>query len=199
MVRIPAEVARDGLYHARMKRLALCLLLAGCAGSPSSSPEERWTGHVVSVRSAAFADGAPMPKKHAARDEGDNVSPLLTWTNAPAGVEEWAVICEDREAGEIHWVIYAILADAKGLPEGVLHDEILTRPMGAKQGDNSWGDTGYMGPRLSKGSGVHKYRFIVYALKKKLDLPEGALAGEVREAMKGLVIGRGEVVGTYER
>ncbi len=179
--------------------LAVCAVavLAGCSSREASTAEERWTGHVVAVRSAAFADGAPMPDKHT--DRGGNVSPLLTWSNAPAGVEEWAVICEDREAGKIHWVIYAIMADAKGLPEGVLHDEILTRPMGAKQGDNSWGDTGYMGPRVSSGSGVHKYRFIVYALKKKLDLPEGANAGEVREAMKGLVIGRGEVVGTYGR
>lgn len=177
---------------------ALAALVAGCSSSSSSAPEERWTGHLVAVRSDAFADGAPMPKKHAARSEGDNVSPMLAWSNAPAGVEEWAVICEERGTGRVHWVIYAIMKDARGLPEGVLHDEILTRPMGAKQGDSDAGGTGYAGPDPGRGE-TQKLRFIVYALKKPVDLPEGANAAELREAMKGLVIGRGEVEGTYTR
>ncbi|KAF0244506.1 MAG: phospholipid-binding protein PBP [Planctomycetota bacterium] len=185
-----------------MKRLAICLLLAGCSGSGSNAPEERWTGHIVSVQSPAFRADTPIPKKHAARDEGENVSPLLTWSNPPDKVEEWALICEERDdsgGSRVHWVIYGIIADAKGLPEGVTHDEELSRPAGARQGDNSWGDTGYGGPKPSKGDPPHKYRFIVYALKKKLDLPPGATAGELREAMKGLVIGRGEIAGTYQR
>ncbi|MEK7468938.1 MAG: YbhB/YbcL family Raf kinase inhibitor-like protein [Planctomycetota bacterium] len=185
-----------------MKRLAVCLLLAGCSGGASNAPEERWTGHIVSVQSAAFKDAAPIPKKHAARGEGDNLSPLLTWSNPPAGVEEWALICEERDFSgdaQVHWVIYGIMKDAKGLPEGVPQEEELARPAGARQGDNSWGDTGYRGPNPSRGDEPHKYRFIVYALKKKLELPAGATAGELREAMKGSVIGRGEVAGTYQR
>jgi hypothetical protein len=182
----------------RIAAFSLLALLAGCSGSATNAPEERWTGHVVLVRSDAFADGAAMPKRHAARDEGQNVSPMLAWSNPPAGVEEWAVICEDREAGKVHWVIYGIMKDARGLQEGVLHDEILTRPMGAKQGDSAFGDTGYAGPNPGKGA-TQKLKFIVYALKKPVDLPEGANAAELREAMKGLVIGRGEIEGTYTR
>ena len=183
--------------------VALAVLSAGCAGRDRSvGPEERWSGHIVTVQSAAFAADAPIPKKHAARDEGDNVSPLITWSNPPPGVEEWAVVCEDRDASGgtwVHWVVYAILKDAKGLPEGLPRDEELSRPAGARQGENSWGDIGYGGPRPPKGDAPHRYRFIVYALKSKIALEPGATLAELREAMKGLVIWRGEIAGTYQR
>lgn len=181
--------------------LAFCaLLLAGCGGG-ASGPEERWTGHIVTVTSPAFEDHAAIPKKHAAKGEGENLSPLLKWSNPPAGTEDWAVICEDRDAPGgtwTHWVIYGLGKEAAGLPEGVPPDRELKWPAGARQGKNSWGDIGYGGPRPPSGS-EHKYRFIVYALNGKLSLEPGLTADELREAMKGKVIGRGELVGTYKR
>lgn len=180
---------------------ASTLLGCGCASS-NGGPEEHWTGHVVTVSSPMFADGAAIPRRHAGKGEGDNVSPLFQWGNPPAGVEEWAVVCEDPDAPGgtwVHWVVYGIPKSAAGMPEAVPADRELKWPAGARQGKNSWGDIGYGGPLPPKGGGAHRYRFIVYALSKKLDLEAGATAGELRAAIKPIAIGRGEVVGTYAR
>jgi phosphatidylethanolamine-binding protein (PEBP) family uncharacterized protein len=40
------------------------------------------------------------------------MSPPLTWRNVPAGTRQFAVVCEDFEAGNpppfVHWIIYNI-------------------------------------------------------------------------------------------
>ena len=183
----------------------ILLALAGCGGGgvKDAGTEERWTGHVVSVKSPAFQADAPIPKRHASRNEGENLSPLLMWSNVPAGVEEFAIVCEDPDAPGgtwVHWVAYGIPKDATGMPEGVPAEQReLDRPVGAKQGKNSFGDIGYGGPLPPKGDPAHRYRFIVYALKVKLPMKAGATAAELREAMHGHVVGRGELVGTYAR
>lgn len=177
----------------------LAFALAGCGGGGSVAPETRWNGHPLGVTSTAFADHAPIPAKCARG--GDNKSPLLQWTNPPAGVEDWAVICEDDDASGgawVHWVVYGLGKEAKGLPEGVPDEKELKWPAGARQGENSWGHTRYDGPDPPGGS-EHRYRFIVYALSAKLTLAPGATAEEVREAVKATTIGRGEVVGTFKR
>ena len=187
--------------------ILVVLSLGGCSGCSSSGrdagTEERWTGHVIWMKSPAFEADKPIPKVHAYKDEGNNVSPLLTWSNPPPGVEEFAVICEDPDAPGgtwVHWVVYNIPKEATGLPEGMPPGKgDLDRPAGAKQGENSFGEIGYGGPIPPKGSGAHRYRFIVYALGLKLPLKAGATAAELREAMHGHVIGRGEIVGTYQR
>lgn len=184
--------------------LAAALAAAGCngGGDRDAAAEERWTGHVLAVTSPAFADHAPIPKQHAYEEEGENVSPLLFWSNVPQGAEQFALVCEDPDAPGgtwVHWVIYGIPKDATGLPEGVPAKKELGRPVGALQGENSWGEVGWGGPLPPKGSGPHRYRFVVYALKLKLELKPGLTAAELREAMHGHVIGRGELVGTYRR
>ena len=68
----------------------------------------------------------------------------------------------------VHWVIYKIPADLKGLPEGVARKPRLKSPAGALQGQNSWPkgqNIGYRGPMPPPGHGVHHYRFTLYALE----------------------------------
>ena len=67
----------------------------------------------------------------------------------------------------MHWVIYKIPPDAKGLPEGVPAKPKLEEPAGALQGKNSWtsGQTiGYRGPLPPPKHGRHRYFFRLYAL-----------------------------------
>jgi Raf kinase inhibitor-like YbhB/YbcL family protein len=92
----------------------------------------------VQVTSTAFENNQRIPKKYTG--EGADVSPPLAWSDLPAGTLELALICNDPDApvGDwVHWVIYKIPAEAKGLPEAVPPDPRLAVPAGALQGKNS--------------------------------------------------------------
>ena len=123
----------------------------------------------------------------------------------PAGTKELAVICEDPDAGNpppfVHWVIYKIPATAKGLPEDIPIEPAHAMPAeiaGAIQGVSGFRRPIYRGPAPPPGK-LHHYHFVVYALDAKLDLKPGLNRAELLEAIKGHVIGQGELVAIYER
>ena len=72
--------------------------------------------HKLIVDSPAMKAGEMMPRDYT--PDGRNVSPPLTWSNVPAGTREFAVVCEDFDAGNpppfVHWVIYKIPGDGQG-------------------------------------------------------------------------------------
>jgi Raf kinase inhibitor-like YbhB/YbcL family protein len=158
----------------------------------------------ITVTSPAFKHGQPLPVDYTA--DGKNISPPLAWSNLPAGTREIAVIHEDPTAPTpqpfVHWVVYKIPAAAKGLPENISADPAVAMPAdltGALQGTSGFRRVGYRGPAPPKPGRVHEYHFIVYALDAPLDLPAGATKAQLLEAMKGHIIGQGEIIGTYER
>ena len=129
---------------------------------------------MLQVTSTAFAEGQPIPKKYTG--EGTDVSPPLAWSGVPATAKELALVCDDPDAPRaepwVHWVIYKIPVDAKGLPEGVSQKAKPKEPAGAVQGKNSWDEgenTGYRGPMPPPGHGVHHYHFKLYALDAPLE------------------------------
>jgi len=154
----------------------------------------------LSIRSTAFADGQPIPKRYT-RD-GDDVSPPLAWCGAPAKTKELALIVDDRDAPDrpwVHWVIYKIPAGTTALPEGAALLEKLSAPPGAVQGNNSWRSLGYRGPHPPEGHGAHHYRFRIYALDRLVDLRPGADKDALTAAMRGHILAKGELIGTYQR
>jgi Raf kinase inhibitor-like YbhB/YbcL family protein len=158
----------------------------------------------VVVTSPAFKHGQPLPVDYTA--DGKNVSPPLAWSGLPAGTREVAVIHEDPTAPTpqpfVHWVIYKIPATAKGLPENISADPATPMPAeltGAVQGISGFRRPGYRGPAPPKPGRVHEYHFIVYALGEPLQVEAGLTKVQLVEAMKGKIIGQGEIVGTYER
>lgn len=79
----------------------------------------------ITLTSTAFDNGAAIPKKHTG--EGDDLSPALSWSNAPEGSQSFAVICHDPDAplvspggtyGFVHWVRYNLPASCSSLAEG---------------------------------------------------------------------------------
>ena len=155
------------------------------------------------VESPVLKHDQIMPKEYT--PDGRNISPPLTWSNVPAGTREFAVILEDPDAGNpppiVHWVIYKIPGTAKGLPENVPIDPAAPMPAeiaGAIQGTNGFRRTVYRGPATPPGK-PHHYHFVVYALDASLDLKAGLTRAQLLEAMKGHIIGQGEIVPLYER
>ncbi len=157
----------------------------------------------MKLTSPAFEHGQPIPKKYTG--EGPDVSPPLRWEGAPAGTRSFAIICDDpdalRVAGKVwdHWLIWNIPAAVTELPEGVAKTDTLPSLGGARQGMNSWPRLGYNGPMPPPGSGVHHYRFKLYALDTVLEVPPKSNRKLLEAAMKGHILAEAELVGTYER
>jgi len=67
------------------------------------------------------------------------------------------------------------------------------------QGATSRGSIGYYGPKPPVGDPPHHYHFQILALDASLDVRPGATRDEVLKAAKGHVIGKGQLVGTYQQ
>jgi Raf kinase inhibitor-like YbhB/YbcL family protein len=158
----------------------------------------------MTVSSSVLKEGQPIPKDYTA--DGKNVSPPISWSGLPAGTKELALICEDPIAPTpqpfVHWVVYKIPATAKGLPEGMPIDDTTQMPAdlaGTIQGLSGFRRPIWRGPAPPKPGVTHQYHFIVYALDAPLDVQPGLNKTQLLEAMKGHIIGQGELVATYTR
>ncbi len=158
------------------------------------------TASSMTIRSAAFRDGAEIPMKHTC--EGADVSPALEWSGVPVGTKGLALVVDDPDAPDpkapkmtwVHWVLYDLPPSVPGLAEAVARDAL---PPGTHQGVNDWKRTGWGGP--CPPIGRHRYFFKLYALDVALgDL--GALTKAKLEAsMKGHIVAECQVMGTYEK
>lgn len=176
-------------------------VLGLAAGAFAQAPQAR-----IAVTSPTLADGQPVPRQHT--PDGRNDSPALAWTGVPAGTRELMVFCEDPDVGNpppfVHWVVYGIPATATGLPEALPIDSSTPMPPSlgkAKQGLSGFRRAIYRGPAPPVGK-PHDYHFVVYALDAPIVQKEGTppmTRAELLEAASGHIIGRGELVATYER
>lgn len=151
----------------------------------------------IIVASAAFAAGSAIPAKYTCM--GPDVSPPITWEKIPEGTKSIALICDDPDAPMgtwVHWVIFNIPPDKKGLPEAVPADPHL--PDGSIQGINDFRRHGYGGPCPPPGK-PHRYFFKVYALDTTLDLGPNSRKSDVEKAMQGHILAQGQLMGTFKR
>jgi hypothetical protein len=151
----------------------------------------------IQLSSTAFDQGGAIPTKHTG--EGEDVSPALSWNNAPDGTRAFAVICHDPDAplvtsqgtyGFVHWVLYNIPGTTTSLEEG--SDQYT-------QGKTDFGKEGYGGPMPPKGHGQHQYYFWVLALSDETELDSGLSMGELLAAVEPQLIGMNRLVGSYQR
>lgn len=150
----------------------------------------------MDISSPGIRDGAVLKKFTC---DGADVSPELVWSAPPAGTKSFALLMIDPDApvGDfVHWVLYDVSADKRGLPEAVPKNTQLAD--GSRQGKNDFGKAGYGGP-CPPGHSPHRYFFTLYALDTKLNLPAGATRKQVEGAIKGHILARGELMGRYHR
>lgn len=157
----------------------------------------------IQVTSSAFSHNTDIPLRFSAY--GDNVSPDLSWANLPAGTQELALILDDPIVDMpqpfVHWVAYNIPATASGLPAAIPIDPVVSTDglQGMINGLNGTRRSGYFGPRPPVDGKVHNYHFRIYALDKKLDLPEGINKEGLLEAMSGHILATGTLTGNYQQ
>jgi Raf kinase inhibitor-like YbhB/YbcL family protein len=153
----------------------------------------------LAVSSSAFGQNAEIPSKYTC--EGQDASPPLSWSGAPATTKSFAVIVDDPDAPDpaapkmtyVHWVLYDIPASVTSLDENVAKQ----LPGGAQQGMNDGKRTGYGGP--CPPIGRHRYFFKVYALDTTLGDIGAPSKSTLESAMKGHIVAQGELVGTYQK
>ena len=131
------------------------------------------------LTSTTFKDGQLMPRKVSnstasnANCVGENVSPQLSWSNAPEGTKSFAILMEDPEgrggAGVHHMVIYGIPTSVTSFAEGEL-SKASDKYVGGK---STQGVGYYSGPCTPAGA-PHHYTFVVVATDfDTKELPEG--------------------------
>jgi len=152
------------------------------------------------IASTAFPPDGTIPARYTC--EGDDRSPPLAWSGAPAGTKSFALIVDDPDAPDpaaprmtwVHWVLYDIPATAAALAEGVAPSAL---PSGTREGVNDWGRTGYGGP--CPPIGRHRYFHKLYALDAVLgDLGRPKKAA-LEMAMQGHVLAQAVLMGTYQK
>jgi Raf kinase inhibitor-like YbhB/YbcL family protein len=125
------------------------------------------------VSSNSFKDGDYLAKAHILSAEfgfgtdGDNKSPHLAWSGAPAGTKSFAVTCFDPDAptgsGFWHWLVVNIPTNVGELALDAGNPKAPKLPAGALQTRTDFGAPGYGGPAPPPGH-PHRYLFTVFAV-----------------------------------
>jgi Raf kinase inhibitor-like YbhB/YbcL family protein len=128
------------------------------------------------LTSSSFKEGGTLPMDHILSSDygfgcsGDNKSPQLAWTGAPAGTRSFAVHCFDPDAptgsGFWHWVVVNIPANVTELKLDAGNPNSGLLPQGALQTRTDFGKPGYGGPCPPPGHGAHRYQFTLFAVKE---------------------------------
>jgi len=161
-----------------------CGLLGGLTTQRLGSPQS------MTVTSPVFSPDVTIPALYTCHGHG--LTPPLYWSGAPqAGASQstksFAIVVDDSQAPitpYVYWLVFDISPATTAIPQNQL-------PPGARQAMNSHGAASYDPP--CPVSGPHQYRFTVYALNARLNLPVGAGLRETWSAIARHVIGIGRL------
>lgn len=144
------------------------------------------------LKSSAFKNNGTIPIAYTCN--GQNLSPPLSWENAPKNTQSFALVIysPDTPMGIIYlWTLYNIPNTTHSLGEGedVFPDEVVI-------GGNSFGETSYRGP-CPPDENLHHYYFIIYALDTVLDVHSGVDVSDVLMKIKRHEIKHAELIGVF--
>ncbi len=181
-----------------MRALACSLLLLGLAATPAVAAQ-------FTLTSPDIKPGGKIGDKFVYNGfgcTGQNISPALSWSGAPAGTKGYVLTVYDPDAptgsGFWHWVMYDIPASVTSLPEGA--GTPGKQPEGAVQGNTDFGTPGYGGPCPPKGDKPHRYVFTIYAVKAdKLEVPANPTPAVVGFVTHFATLGKASFTAHYGR
>ncbi|MFO1414301.1 MAG: YbhB/YbcL family Raf kinase inhibitor-like protein [Burkholderiales bacterium] len=167
----------------------LALLIGSCA---AQQPADEVPPGAFRISSPGLPDNGMLSRRNGGNNKavptctGENISPPLAWSNAPAATRSYVVIVHDQAGrdglGVLHWLAYGIPASVSGLGEGDAN-----APSGSfVGGKNVYGQGTWAGPCPVRGGAPQHYTFTIIAT----DLDPSALAPglslpEVLDAVKG--------------
>jgi len=148
------------------------------------------------LTSPIFTNERAIPKLYTC--DGSDLNPELNISAVPEKAQSLALIMNDPDAPAgtwIHWLVWNLPPDTKTITEGASDAKRL--PTGSVEGTTSFGKVGWGGP--CPHDGEHRYYFKLFALDKKLELPETATEPELTAAMQGHILDQAELMGRYAR
>jgi Raf kinase inhibitor-like YbhB/YbcL family protein len=159
------------------------------------------------VTSTSVEDGKPLPAPQLSGmfgvPDGQDASPQLAWSGAPAGTRSYAVTVYDPDAptgsGFWHWAVANIPADTTSLPEGAGDDTGSGLPAGALQLPNDARAARYVGAAPPAGHGEHRYFITVHALGiDDIGVAADATPALLGFTMAGHILARATLTATAE-
>jgi Raf kinase inhibitor-like YbhB/YbcL family protein len=200
---------RTAKLTVKLLTLVVMSLIAFVANGRAQTPQAPARGGApaappMTLTTNGWLDGDDIPAKYT--QAGDQLSPQLTWANAPANTQSFVVLMHDPDVAlngttddQLHWLVWNIPGTATGLPEKVPQGSPL--PDGSLQISAS--GPVYRGPGAPATGPRHHYTIEVYALDAKLDVPAAATWQETRanvvKAMQGHVRGKAVYAGLFHR
>ena len=188
---------RWGCAAAIAAALAVLCGAGWCARVAGGAQEANAAGTKFELTSSSFEADGTIPTKYSCT--GENVSPELSWKNAPKETQSFVLIVDDPDNPKkviVHWVVYDMPAAAHELPESTADKSVL--PNGSKQGKNEDGKTRWRGPCPPQGA-AHHYFFKLYALDQPTGLKNKATRAQVDAAMKGHILAEAELIGRFQK
>jgi Raf kinase inhibitor-like YbhB/YbcL family protein len=135
---------------------------------------------------------------------GKNISPALTWKNAPKTAKSFAITVYDPDAptgsGWWHWLAYNIPTQTTSLEAGagVVDSKLL--PAGTVQGRTDFGNNAFGGACPPVGDKPHRYIFTIHALNTdKIELPTDASAAMIGYMLNAHRIAKASFTAKYGR
>ena len=142
---------------------------SGPAPSPSPSPSPTPSpppASTFTLSSSAAAEGGALPADHTC--DGTGSSPPLSWSDAPAGTKEFAVLLKTLPGDgttKYNWVLHSLPATTSTLARN-------SYGTGTAGVGSDGPFVGYQAP-CSQGTGTKVYTFTVYALSGSPSLTAG--------------------------
>jgi Raf kinase inhibitor-like YbhB/YbcL family protein len=163
------------------------------------APERPKNDKPLAVTSSSFGEGQTIGNDFVFTGcGGKNQSPQLSWSGAPTGTKSFAITCFDPDAptgsGYWHWLVSDIPASVASVDVGAGTNG---SPAGGKGGTSDFGMSSYGGPCPPKGDRPHRYIFTVYALDVESIDAEGATGATTIFKMRGHVLSKGSISGTF--
>jgi Raf kinase inhibitor-like YbhB/YbcL family protein len=160
----------------------------------------------LELKSEDISEGQPLAKTFEFAGfgcDGANLSPQLSWSEAPKGTKSFAITAYDPDAptgsGWRHWMVTDISADTFALERGAGSSN-KTLPKGSKSFVNDYGAANFGGACPPQGHGMHRYQFNVWALSvESIDLPDNASGALVGYMLNANVLEKATLTATYSR
>jgi len=176
--------------------------LAAVAALATAGHADDMKPKLFTVTSSSGKDNAMMASKYAGKGatnpncDGQNVSPQLSWSNAPAATKSFAILMIDPDGanglGSVNWIAYGIPASRTSLKKGEANLPSTDIVYGDAQNDMPNGL--YLGPCPPYGQLPHHYIITVIAT----DLaPDALQPGLTRDALVAALKGHALVSASH--
>jgi Raf kinase inhibitor-like YbhB/YbcL family protein len=162
----------------------------GFAGSPAG----------LVIQSSDF--GADNSMRPVYTDDGAGISPPLEWSGIPPHALSLILIVEDADSPTpmpfVHLLAWDIPVSRRLLEAGCLKSKSAGGDQ-TKLGRNGLGRCQYAPPDPLPGHGTHRYLFQLFAMDRLFNFSTPPNKAALKAAMRGHVVSRGCLTGTYER